>query len=81
MKLVIHETVDAVLARESFDNIVLVFPDALDEVTGDPDVERAVPLAREDVDRGLAYWRVILCVDLSFPRSSVIPAKAGIQRI
>ena len=46
------QVVDVVFFRETFDHVVLVLPDPLDQIGGNSDIERAVALAGEDVDAG-----------------------------
>src|SRR6185437_369939 len=43
------ETVDTIFLGEAFDQVVLVFPRATQDIVGDADVERSVAFAGEDV--------------------------------
>ena len=53
--LVPDQVVDAIAFREAFCAVVSVLPGALDEVGGDAGVERAMVVAREDVDAGMFH--------------------------
>ena len=46
----VDEGMNAISLREAGNGVLLMFEYAPDEVVGDADIERAIPLGREDVD-------------------------------
>ena len=53
MLLIPNQIVNVVFAREPFCDAVFMLPDALDEVTCDADVERAVGFVGQQIDKGI----------------------------
>ena len=52
-QLEVDQPMDLILLAETIPLIVSMFPNPLHQVAGDTDVERAVSLARENIDRRL----------------------------
>ena len=91
----IDELMDFMSFCETLDQVVFVFPDALDQIAGDASVERSVFLACENVNGWLFHgWALLLDSRLRgndknskrrilsvLAYCSVIPAKAGIQKL
>src|SRR6185312_10392060 len=54
VKLVPDQGVGAITVSKTFHHVVLVLPDAFDQVAGNTDIQDAVLLARQHVDAGLS---------------------------
>ena len=53
--LKINQRMASVLASEAFDEIVFVFPNPFNQMTGDADIQGSVPLATQDVERWMFF--------------------------
>src|SRR6185312_810368 len=50
MRLVPDQPIDAIAFGETGNDLVLVFPDAAEQIVGAPDIERAIKLVRQQID-------------------------------
>ena len=93
MKLKVHQRMDTISLREALYRARTMFRTALDQIAGNPDVQRSIAFAGQDIDAWLLdiypFWIPAFAgmtksylIRASLIHSSlddVIPAQAGIQ--
>ena len=80
MLLEIHELINAVVTRKSVDNSGFMLADTPGKIVGNADIERAIALAREDVDV-VAIVQRIKPLRGAYPGSRIgAPAKPSLVR-